>query len=73
MPGLELFKDQESPVWREKHDYPEWVHKLQQPLAPLAKLRKMELEEANDSDMFRYLKLTRRIEIKEANSIAGQK
>lgn len=73
VPGFDLFKDQEPLVWKEMEEYPGWVHKLHMPHTPLAKLRKMELEEASDSEMFRYIKLTRRIEIKEANLNAGEK
>ena len=73
IPGLDIFKDQDPVVFKERQEYPDWVHKLAVPHVPLAKLRKMEVEEATDNEMFRYLKLTRRIQIKEANLNAGQK
>ena len=71
--GLDIFKDKDAPVALERSEYPEWVNTLAQPMVSLAKLRKMPLEEASDKDKKRYLKLVRRLKIKEMNEEAKAK
>jgi hypothetical protein len=67
IPGLDIYKDKEAPVALERDQYPEWVSSLAKPMITLAKLRKMPIEEATDKDKRRYLKLTRRRQIKAKN------
>ena len=64
---LAVFKGQDPPVVKEREEYPDWVGRLAQPLPSLAKLRKMPNEEADDKDILRFLKLNRRIRIREQN------
>jgi len=71
IPGLDFLKNVDPPVSKERSDYPSWINDLGKPLKTLAKLRKMKIEEADDQDQMRYLKLTRRKEIKEKNIDAG--
>ena len=66
--GLDLFKDKDPPVVLERSEYPEWVNDLCRDLPHLAELRRMPEEEATDRDIMRYLKLTRKIKIKENNA-----
>jgi Mitochondrial ribosomal protein L37 len=65
--GLDIFKEKDPPVYLERHEYPEWIYQLAQPLASLAKLRRLDEGEATDFDKKRYLKLTRRMKIKATN------
>lgn len=65
--GLDVFKDKEPPVALERSEYPEWVSDLTKPLPTLKELRAMNLLEAEDKHQKRYLKLTRRIQIKKMN------
>lgn len=67
IPGLDLYKDQDGPVVLERSAYPDWVGDLAKPLPTLAELRRMPEEEATDRDIMRYLKLTRKKEIKRKN------
>jgi hypothetical protein len=67
IPGLDIYKDKDAPVAMERSEYPEWVNNLSQPLISLAKLRRMNLFEAEDKDQRRYLKLIRRQEIRKGN------
>lgn len=67
IPGLDLYKDKDPPVVLERSEYPEWVNDLATPLPTLAELRRLPEEEATDRDIMRYLKLTRKIEIKKKN------
>lgn len=69
--GLDFLKNVEPPVSKARSEYPEWIDDLAKPMATLAKLRKMNTEEAEDKDMMRYLKLMRRKHIKEKNIDAG--
>ena len=71
--GLDIFKEKEAPVALERSEYPEWVNTLAKPMVSLAKLRKMPEEEASDKDKKRYLKLVRRLKIKEKNEEAKSK
>jgi len=73
IPGLDFFKNEEAPVAKDRSEYPDWVSDLAKPMTSLAALRKMPNQEASDEDMMRYLKLTRRIQIKENNLEAGIK
>ena len=73
IPGLDIFKDQDPPVALERSEYPDWVGTLSQPLISLSKLRKMPEEEATDKDKRRYLKLVRRLKVKENNEEAKAK
>lgn len=68
--GLDIYKDKEAPVVLKRSEYPEWVGKLAEPLISLAKLRKMSVEEATLEQQQRYLKLVRRLKIKENNEEA---
>lgn len=65
--GLDFIKNAEPVVSKERSEYPKWVNDLTKPGNTLAKLRKMDMWTAKDEDQKRYLKLTRRIKIKEDN------
>eukprot|EP00591_Stephanopyxis_turris_P012516 CAMPEP_0195520898 /NCGR_PEP_ID=MMETSP0794_2-20130614/17608_1 /TAXON_ID=515487 /ORGANISM="Stephanopyxis turris, Strain CCMP 815" /LENGTH=100 /DNA_ID=CAMNT_0040650337 /DNA_START=183 /DNA_END=485 /DNA_ORIENTATION=+ len=69
--GLDIVKGKDAPVAKERKEYPDWVNDLAKPLTSLAELRRMDMEDATDKDMMRYLKLTRRGEIKGKNNDAG--
>lgn len=71
IPGLGFLKGQDPPAALERSEYPEWVSGLPKPPPSLAHLRRMPEEEATDADKMRYLKLTRRLLIKENNVEAG--
>mmetsp|Transcript_10980 Transcript_10980/g.18201 ORF Transcript_10980/g.18201 Transcript_10980/m.18201 type:complete len:98 (-) Transcript_10980:148-441(-) len=73
IPGLNFLKGKEAPVAMERSEYPDWVNDLENPNITLAKLRRMDEEDATDSEKMRYLKLTRRAVIKESNLEAGAK
>jgi hypothetical protein len=66
---MDFFKgDNKEPIVAlERHEYPQWVDTLASPLPSLAQLRKMPEEEADDRLKMRYLKLKRRIILKENN------
>lgn len=70
IPGLDIYKDQDPPVALERSEYPDWVGTLAEPMISLAKLRKMPEEEATDKEKKRYLKLVRRLKIKDNNEEA---
>jgi hypothetical protein len=79
IPGLENIypkaKDPSQskvPTAKPREEYPSWVYELGKPLPTLAKLKSMNIEDASDRDMKRYLKLTRRAKIK-ANNIERAK
>ena len=63
--------DSSAPIVKERSEYPKWVSSLAEAPPTLAKLRNMKMEDASDKDMKRYLKLVRRIKIKNNNAIAG--
>jgi hypothetical protein len=65
--SLALFQDQEAPVVLERKDYPDWIGSLTKPLPSLAILRRIPDEQATDTEERRFLKLTRRTEIKKKN------
>jgi len=69
--GLDFIKDKEPVVAKERGEYPEWVGSLAQTMPSLARLRKMPDEEATDREKERYLKLTRRQQMKKNNEEAG--
>lgn len=73
IPGLDIYKDQDPPVVLERSEYPEWINTLAEPMISLAKLRKMTVEEATDKEKKRYLKLLRRMQIREKNEEAKAK
>jgi hypothetical protein len=71
-PGTELkflavFKGQDPPKVLERPEYPNWINELAKPLPSLARLRKIPNEEADDKQILRYLKLTRRLAIRQRN------
>ena len=67
IPGLDFRKDRDPPVALKRSEYPEWVSDLAKKDLSLAKLRRMPVEEATDKQKMRYIKLTRRMKIKERN------
>lgn len=67
IPGLDFFKDKDPPVALKRSEYPEWVDTLAQPMMSLAKLRRMDENDATDKEKMRYLKLTRRAQIRQRN------
>ena len=69
--GLDFMKNEDPVVSKERSEYPEWVNNLVTPMPTLAKLKKMNLEESDESEQYRFLKLTRRNLIKDANTDAG--
>jgi hypothetical protein len=77
-PGTELkhlaiFKNQDTPKVLESEQYPEWVSSLVKGngLESLAALRKIPNEQATESQIKRYLKLTRRLAIRSQNEQAA--
>ena len=68
MKGLDIYKDKDPPVVMARSEYPEWLGSLTKEKISLAKLRKMDEEDATDEDKQRYFKLTRRREIREKNT-----
>jgi len=73
IPGLNIGKNTDPIVVKERPEYPDYIKDLCKPPKSLAKLRKMPEEEADLNDMKRYLKLTRRLKIKDHNSMAQKK
>eukprot|EP00934_Nitzschia_sp_Nitz4_P002339 Nitzschia sp. Nitz4//scaffold94_size78252//23658//23975//NITZ4_005464-RA/size78252-processed-gene-0.21-mRNA-1//-1//CDS//3329560368//2339//frame0 len=65
--ALGVHKDKEPPVVLERSDYPSWVSDLATPLPSLAVLRRIPNEDAQDEEIMRYLKLSRRLHIKGQN------
>lgn len=74
IPGLDYLKDaSEAPILRPSVEYPAWVGELaSRPLPTLARLERMREEDATDAEKMRYLKLTRRGEIKAKNSTSAK-
>ena len=64
IPGLDIYKDKDPLVVLARSEYPEWISNLSKPLPTLAELRRMPESEATDKECMRYLKLTRRLKIK---------
>lgn len=71
--GLDFLKNTDPIVSKERTEYPEWINNLETPVVSLAKLRKMNFEEADLEVQKRYLKLSRRRSIKDSNSDAGMR
>jgi hypothetical protein len=71
LPGLDFIKDTDVVLSKERSEYPDWVDSLAKPMLSLAKLRRMSEEEATDREKERYLKLTRRQQMKNKNAEAG--
>lgn len=72
IPGLQLKTGQEQIVALKREEYPAWINTLATPKPSIAKLRKMDFDENTpDVDLKRYLRLTRRAQIKENNSESG--
>jgi len=69
--NLDVFKAKEAPVVQKREEYPGWVDSLTKPLPTLAKLRKIPNEDAEEREMMRYLKLTRRQTIRGNNEQAS--
>lgn len=65
--GLGLLKGQDPPVVKERGEYPAWVDTLAEPLPNLVKLRKIPNEEAEEEQIMRFLKLNRRLTIRQRN------
>lgn len=66
--GLQLKVGQEQIVALERSEYPKWINTLATPKLSIAALRQMELtDDTLDVDIKRYLRLTRRAQIKENN------
>ena len=65
--NLNIFKGQDAPVTLDRSEYPSWVENLPQPLPSLAVLRKIPNEEADLDQIKRYLRLTRRLEVRKNN------
>jgi hypothetical protein len=71
IPGLDFLKNVDAPVSKERSEYPDWINDLGKPMQSLARLGKMNIEEAEMGVQMRYLKLSRRKSIKESNIDAG--
>jgi len=67
MDNLNVFKGKDPPVVLKREEYPDWVGELVNPPKTLAALRRIPNEEATEDEMKRYLKLTRRLDIKAKN------
>ena len=65
--SLAVCKGQDPPKVLPREEYPEWVNTLAKPLPSLARLRRIPNDEAEDHEVLRYLKLTRRQSIRQAN------
>lgn len=65
--GLNVLKDQEPILALKRSEYPDWINRLAEPMPTLAQLRRMPEEEADDKLKMRYLKLKRRMLVKEQN------
>jgi hypothetical protein len=71
-PGTELkplavCKGQDPPRVLDRSEYPPWLNSLATPLPSLAVLRKIPNEDADEVQIQRYLKLTRRLSIRRRN------
>jgi hypothetical protein len=73
IPGLNFLKGTDPVVALERKEYPDWVNDLAKPKISLANLRRMPESEATDRDKMRYLKLKRRLKIKDNNSEAEKR
>lgn len=74
IPGVDIYKEKDPVVVLERSEYPEWIGNLAKPMLTLGELRRMPESEATDKEKMRYLKLTRRLQIKKNNAeMAAQK
>ena len=74
IPGLDIYKEKDPVVVLERSEYPDWINSLATPMPTLSELRRLPDSEASDKDRLRYLKLTRRIQIKKNSAeMAAQK
>mmetsp|Transcript_5334 Transcript_5334/g.6971 ORF Transcript_5334/g.6971 Transcript_5334/m.6971 type:complete len:122 (+) Transcript_5334:234-599(+) len=73
IPGLDIYKEKDPPVVLERSEYPEWLGELVTPLKGIAQYRKMKAEEASLEDQQRYLKIIRKLDIKDKNDEARKK
>lgn len=64
IPGLDIYKEKDPVVALNRSEYPEWVNQLATPLPTLSELRKLSEVEMSEKEKMRFLKLTRRIQIK---------
>ena len=71
--ALKIFKNQDPPVVLPRSEYPEWVSNLAKKDVSLAQLRKMDVADATDKEQMRFLKLTRRAEIRAKNEASKAK
>lgn len=71
--ALKIYKNRDAPVVLERSEYPDWINNLDKPLISLAKLRRLPEEEATDKEKKRYLKLIRKMKIKQNNQEAKKK
>jgi hypothetical protein len=72
--GLDIFKNADTPpAAQERSQYPSWITDLSKPLVSLAALRRLPVEKSTDAEQMRYLKLTRRGQIKDKNGSAADK
>eukprot|EP00558_Chaetoceros_sp_UNC1202_P004977 CAMPEP_0197247738 /NCGR_PEP_ID=MMETSP1429-20130617/31747_1 /TAXON_ID=49237 /ORGANISM="Chaetoceros sp., Strain UNC1202" /LENGTH=111 /DNA_ID=CAMNT_0042708733 /DNA_START=174 /DNA_END=509 /DNA_ORIENTATION=- len=69
--GLDFLKNVDAAVSKERTEYPDWVNNLGTADKSLAVLKKMDIFHADQTDQMRYLKLTRRLDIKNKNIDAG--
>jgi Mitochondrial ribosomal protein L37 len=69
--SLAVFKGQDPPVTKAREDYPAWVGDLAKPMPSLAILRRIPNHDAQDSEIIRYLKLSRRKRIQGRNEQAS--
>jgi hypothetical protein len=69
--SLGVFKNEEPPVIKPREEYPAWIGDLATPSPTLAVLRRMPNEVAEDLDITRYLKLSRRLRIRQKNEQAS--
>mmetsp|Transcript_26188 Transcript_26188/g.57354 ORF Transcript_26188/g.57354 Transcript_26188/m.57354 type:complete len:113 (-) Transcript_26188:223-561(-) len=65
--NLAVFKGQDTPVTLERSEYPDWVGELATPQPSLAALRKIPNEEADLTQIKRFLKLGRRQAVRQRN------
>jgi Mitochondrial ribosomal protein L37 len=71
--ALKIFKNQDAPVVLERHEYPDWINNLAQKDISLAQLRRMDEADATDREKMRFLKLTRRLAIRQKNEASKKK
>lgn len=73
IPGLDFLKDEEQIKSKDRSEYPPWVNDLVKDQTSLAALRKIENDDATLAEMKRFIKLSRRIKLKEKNADASAK